>query len=140
MDLQRDAKLGNGEEEVSLSMRMGSMVAEASAPAGAGTVDGLAEEARPPMFATRRRALHNCAGKEEDEVRGRGKSDRFPPIYSGVKRRFGSDAPTIAASCAGNGCTMCPTSGCVSFDPITTITTRAVCEEAACVAEKYSST
>ena len=52
----------------------------------------------------------------------------------------GSDAPTISASCAGNGCTTCPTSSGGSFDPITTITTRAVCEEAACVAERYSST
>ena len=64
----------------------------------------------------------------------------FPPIYSGVKRRFGSDAPTISTSCAGNGCMTCPTSGCSSFDPITAITTRAVCEEASDVAEIYSST
>ena len=64
----------------------------------------------------------------------------FPPIYSGVKRRFGSDAPTISVSCTGNGCTTCPTSGIGSFDPIIVITTRAVCEEAACVAEAYSST
>ena len=73
MDLHSDAKLGNGEEEVSLSMRMGSMVAEASAPAEGGTVEGLAGEARPPMFATRRGALRRSAGEEEDEVRERGK-------------------------------------------------------------------
>ena len=52
----------------------------------------------------------------------------------------GSDAPTISASCTGNGCTTCPTSGSGSFDPIIVITTRAVCEETACVAETYSST
>ena len=73
MDLHSDAKLGSGEEEVSLSMRMGSMVAEASAPAGGSTFDGLVEDARPPMLATRRSALRRCAGEEEDEVRGRGK-------------------------------------------------------------------
>ena len=76
--LHSDAKLGNGEEDVSLSMRMGSMVAEASAPAGGGTVDGLVEEARPPMLATRRRALRRHAGEEEDEVQRRVESDRFP--------------------------------------------------------------
>ena len=59
-------------------MRMGSMVAESSAPAGGGTVDGLAEEVRPPMLATRRRALRRRAGEEEGKVRRRGESDRFP--------------------------------------------------------------
>ena len=48
----------------------------------------------------------------------------------------GSNAPTIPVSCGGNGRTTCPTSCGGSFDPITIITTRAVCEEAACVAEK----
>ena len=138
--LHSDAKLGNGEEEESLSMRMGSMVAESSAPAGGGTVDGLAEETRPPMFAARRRVLRRRAREEEGKCEGGGKVSAVPPIYSRVKRRFGSDAPTISTSRDGNGCTTCPTSGCGSFDPIIVITTCAVCEEAACVAETHSST
>ena len=69
---------------MSLSMRMGSMVAEASAPAGGGTVDGLAEEARPPMLAARRRALRRRAGEEEGKCGGGGKVSAFPPIYSGL--------------------------------------------------------
>ena len=121
-------------------MRISSMVAESSAPAGGGTVEGLAEEARPPMFAARRRTLRRRAGEEEGKCGEGGKVSAFPPIYSGIKRRFGSDAPTISTSRDGNGCTTCPTTGCGSFDPITAITTRAVCEEAADVAEIYSST
>ena len=89
MDLHNEAKLGNDEEEVSLSMRMGSMAAVALAPAGGGTVDGLEEDARAPMLAAGRCALRRRAGEEEDEVRGEGESDPFPPIYRRVRRRFG---------------------------------------------------
>ena len=60
-------------------------------------------------------------------------------FIAGLGGGSGSDVPTISVSCAGNGCTTCPTSGGGSFDPIIAITTRAVCEEAACVAETYSS-
>ena len=67
-NLLSEAKLGNDEEEVSLSMRMGSMVAVAVAPAGGGTVDGLVEDARLPMLAAGRCALRRRAGEEEDEV------------------------------------------------------------------------
>ena len=140
LDLLNEAKLGNDEEEESLSMRMCSMVAESSAPTGGGTVNGLAEETRQPMFAARRRALRRRAGEEEGKCGGGGKVSTFPPIYSGIRQRFGSDAPTIPTSCDGNGCTTCPTSGCGSFDPIIVITTRPVCGEAACVAEMHSST
>ena len=90
-----------------------------------------------------RRGGELCAGvreKKKAKCGGGGKVTAFPPIYSGIRRRFGSDAPTFSTPRDGNGRTTCPTSGCGSFDPITAITTRAVCEEAACVAENYSST
>ena len=48
-------------------MSMGSMVAASPAPAGGGTDESLPEELRPPMFATRRRALRRraeeCGGR-----------------------------------------------------------------------------
>ena len=116
--LHRDAKLGSDEEDESLLIRIGSMVAASSAPTGGGTVEGLAEEARPPMFAARRRALRKRAEEEEGKCGRGGKASAFPPIYSEIGRRFGSDAPTISTSRDGNGCTTCPTSCCGSFDPI----------------------
>ena len=139
MDLHNEAKLGNDKEEESLSMRMGSMVAEASAPAGGGTVDGLAEDARLPMLAARRSALRRYRKRKKTKCGERGKVTPSLLFIAELGGGSGSDAPTISVSCAGNGCTTCPTSGGGSFDPFITITTRAVCEEAACVAERHSS-
>ena len=69
---------------MSLSMRMGSMVADPSAPAGGGTVDGLAEEAPPPMLVMRRRALRRRAGEEEGKCGGGGKCPLSLPFIAGL--------------------------------------------------------
>ena len=121
-------------------MSMGSMVAASLAPAGGGTDEGLPEELRPPnVRGEAESAAQACGGRRRRQVRRWGKVPASPPIYSRIRRRFGSDAPTISTTRGGNGYATCPTSVYGSFDPITAITTRAVCEEAACVAETYSS-
>ena len=88
-DLLREAKLRSDEEGVSLLIKMGSMVAVAFVPAGGGTVDGLAEDARAPMLVAGAMCSARLQENEEDEVRGEGKSYPLPPIYRGAKRRFG---------------------------------------------------
>ena len=65
-------------------MSMGSMVAVSLAPTGGGTVEGLPEETRPPMFAARRRALRRRAEEEErGKHEGGGKCPLPLPFIAG---------------------------------------------------------
>ena len=119
-DLLREAKLGSHEEEVSLLIKMGSMVAVAFVPAGGGTVDGLAEDAQTPMLAAGAMCSAQACGRRRKMKCGeRGKVT--PSLLFIVKLSHGSrsNAPTIPVSCGSNGRTTCPTSCGGRFDPIT---------------------
>ena len=79
-DLLREAKLGSDEEELSLLIKMGSMVAVAFVPARGGTMDGLGEDARAPMLAAGAMcSAQACGRRRKMKCRERGKVT--PPSY-----------------------------------------------------------
>ena len=122
-------------------MSMGSMVAASLAPAGGGTDEGLPEELRPPMFAARRRALRRRAEEEErGKYEGGGKCPLPLPFIAGSGGSSDRMRPRSPRPAMVTAARRAPCRAAAVLIPFTAITTRAVCEEAACVAETHSST